>query len=492
MKKRQMLNNISKPKVRKTQHSGCFFSVLLLVFLFSFFIFLNFIIYNFIFLKPAVLAEDSSSAENELLATSIPSEERQALEQELKELEEQIAKYEQDITKTAEEKKTLASQVSVLKQQISKLNLQIQQSNVMIKDLTLQIGDTEYSITQTSLKIDDSKIKLAEVLRTVYEEDQKSLIEVLLTEQELSDFFDNLVSLEQLSERTDELLKGIKNLKVTLEGQKESLDDEKGDLESVVKIKTLQKKESETAQKEKDSYLKLTEAQYQEQLKKKTEVEKRAAEIKARIFELIGVPEAPTFGEAYEIAKSVETMTGVRPAFLLAVLTQESNIGKNVGQCFLKDPKTGSGVIAYNGKEVERVMKPSRDVVPFLEITTELGRDPYNTPVSCPMSTGYGGAMGPAQFIPSTWIIYKEKTASITGKAADPWNIKDAFLAAALYLSDYGAAKRTTDAEWKAAMIYFSGTSARTKYNGYGFYGDSVIKITANYQADIEMLEENN
>ncbi|GAH47901.1 unnamed protein product, partial [marine sediment metagenome] len=57
-----------------------------------------------------------------------------------------------------------------------------------------------------------------------------------------------------------------------------------------------------------------------------------AAEIRARIFELIGVPKAPTFGEALDIAKYVEGITGARPAFLLAILQQESAIGKNVGQ----------------------------------------------------------------------------------------------------------------------------------------------------------------
>jgi len=470
----QMQKRNSKPKVKMTKPVVVVLGILLLVFLF------------FVFPKLWVSAEDSTTTEEEVvLPENSPSEERENLEQELKELEDQIARYELDITKTEKEKKTLQSQITLLKQQISKLDLQIKQSNVMIQDLTLQIKDTENSIGQTSLKIDDSKIKLAGLLRTIYEDDQKSLIEVLLTEEELSDFFDNLVSLEQLSGRTRELLQGIKNLKVTLEGQKVSLDDEKGDLENVVKIKALQKKESEATKKETDSYLKLTETQYQEQLKKKTEVQKRVAEIKARIFELIGVPEAPTFGEAYEIAKSVEAMTGVRPAFLLAVLTQESNIGKNVGQCFLKDKTTGSGVVAYNGKEVGRVMKPSRDVTPFFEITEELGRDPYNTPVSCPMSYGWGGAMGPAQFIPSTWKIYKNKIKELTGKAGDPWNIKDAFMAAALYLKDYGAAKRDYNSEWRASLIYFSG-SVNTKYR---FYGDSVMKIASQYEDDIKEIE---
>jgi membrane-bound lytic murein transglycosylase B len=94
--------------------------------------------------------------------------------------------------------------------------------------------------------------------------------------------------------------------------------------------------------------------------------------------------------------------------------------------------------------------------------------------------------MGPAQFIPSTWMIYRDKVKQITGQTPNPWDIKDSFLAATLYLADYGAAKQTYDAEWKAAMIYFSGTT-NTKYR---FYGDSVMKIASQYEEDIKEIEE--
>ena len=421
-------------------------------------------------------------------------EERAALEEELKELEEQIAQYEKDISKTQQEKNTLQNQIYILKQQINKLNLQIYQSNVMIGDLGLQITDTQTSIDETSLKIEESKDKLSSLLRSIYEEDQRSLVEILLAEPDLSSFFDNLVALEALNKKNQELLANIKSLKSYLEGQKQTLDTEKQDLERLVTIQTLQKQESETTQKDKDYYLQLTETQYQKYLQEKGEVEKKAVEVRARIFELIGVPEAPTFGEAYEIAKSVERITGVRPALLLAVLTQESNIGKNVGQCYLTNLKTGAGVNIRMSAAVNNVMKPMGlngrrgDVDDFLKITAELGRKWNETPVSCPIPSvgGYGGAMGPAQFIPTTWMIYKDKIAKITGQAANPWSIKDSFLAAALYLADYGAAKQIYNAEWKAAMIYFSGTT-NTRYR---FYGDSVMAIATNYAKDIETLEK--
>ena len=66
------------------------------------------------------------------------------------------------------------------------------------------------------------------------------------------------------------------------------------------------------------------------------------------------------------MAEWIAKLTGIKPAFLLAVLTQESNLGKNVGTCNrLGDPPTKSWKV---------VMKPDRE--PFLTITKELGLDP--------------------------------------------------------------------------------------------------------------------
>ncbi len=452
--------------------------------------FLAVIFTSFFFIFTLILPDFEIFAQENLGSSAeiTPVEERKALEEELKKLETEINQIEGNIGTTQKEKKTLQNQIYILNQKIGKLDLQIQQGNMMIKDIGFQILDTETSINKTSLKIEDSKEQLSNILRTVYEEDQKSLVEILLTEPELSGFFNNLMALESLNIKNQELLKQIKDLKTSLEGQKQSLDEEKTDLEKLLTLQKLQRQESSSVKQEKDSLLEKTKGKESEYQKLLAETKKKATEIRSRIFELIGVPEAPTFGEALEIAKYVEQITGVRPAFLLAVMTQESNIGKNVGQCFLEDPKTGSGVVANNGKKVSKVMKPSRDVGPFLEITKELGRDPHNTPVSCsiPSVGGYGGAMGPAQFIPSTWIRYQDRVKEITGKLADPWDIRDAFLAAGLYLTDYGAAKQTQNAEWTAAMIYFSGTT-NTKYR---FYGDSVLSIAQKYEDDIEALEK--
>ena len=412
---------------------------------------------------------------------------RKALENCAKYYEEQSEQISQDISKTEKEKKTLQSQISTLKKKIQNLNYQISQGNVMIKDLSLQISDTQSSIDKISLKIEESKGQLASIIRTIYEEDQKSITEILF-EGNLSNFFDNLTYIERLNTELQSILDDTKKLKQYLGNQKEKMDEEKEDTEKVVKIQSLQKQESEKTKKDQENYLKLTEAEYQKQLKEKQETEQKAATIRSRIFELIGVSKAPTFGEAYEIAKYVSSITGVRAAFLLAVLTQESNIGKNVGQCYVTNFSTGAGT-DLKGNPKSRVMNP-RNIPMFVNLTKSLGMEPTTTPVSCwiPLYSngvpyGWGGAMGPAQFIPSTWNLYTDKVAAITGKSANPWNIKDAFLAAGLLLRDNGALKN----EFTAAMRYFSGSFWPKSEE---FYGRSVLAIAAGYADDIAALEK--
>ena len=414
------------------------------------------------------------------------TEERQALEQELLDLENKITQYEQDITKTQQEKNTLQNQVNTLKSKIKKLDLQIKENNLMVKDLGYQITDTETSIKGTTQKIEDTKIKLGKVLQAVSEEDQKNIAEILIGEEKISNFFDNLVALNNLNIKTQVLLSDIKDLKINLENQVESLDQEKDDLEKLLKIQLLQKQDLSLTTVSQQKLLEETkgkEANYQKLLE---ESKKKATEIRSRIFELIGVAKAPTFGEAYAIAKFVSGITGVRPAFLLAIITQESNLGKNVGKCYLVNAKTGEGVVVETNKRAAKTMNPKRDVTPFLKITQDLGRDPYKTPVSCPMSFGWGGAMGPAQFIPSTWISFADGIKKITGAPGDPWNIKDSFIAAGLFLKKYGAASQKSTDEWKSAMIYFSGSSTNTRYR---FYADSVLNIAKQYEEDIKAID---
>lgn len=94
-----------------------------------------------------------------------------------------------------------------------------------------------------------------------------------------------------------------------------------------------------------------------------------------------------TFEEALKSAMPAAQLTGIRAAFLMAILKIESDWGGNVG--------TGNW----------RIDMHSRDFNAFEMITSALGLNPDSTPVSKKPYYGWGGAMGTAQFLPSTWLF---------------------------------------------------------------------------------------
>ncbi len=417
--------------------------------------------------------------------------ERSELEEELKRLEEEIGKWEREMTRTEAEKESLRHQISLIENRIGNLNYQIQRNRIVIQDLGLKIEDTEDSIYRTTLKIEDSQKKLEEILLTIYMEDRKDSFLVFLEEEDLSSFFSSIALLDKLSEETKGILDEVKSLKSSLESEKATLSSQKTEAEQTARMQEAQRREEAEARAERERLYGLTEEEYQRQLEEKQKLEAEADEIRQRIFELVGLPDdvdAPTFEEAYEISKWVEGMTGIRPAFLLSILQQESAMGKNVGQCYIADKSSGASVHIHNGQRYSNGIHPTRDIPPFLEITRDLGMDPLKTPVSCPMSFGWGGAMGPAQFIPSTWAAYKGIMYNLLGRHANPWSIRDSFLASGVLLTDSGAKSRTKDGEWRAAMIYFSGGTTNSQFF---WYADQVIQRADRFENEIRIMLEN-
>ena len=96
--------------------------------------------------------------------------------------------------------------------------------------------------------------------------------------------------------------------------------------------------------------------------------------------------------------------------------------------------------------------------------------------------------MGPAQFIPSTWVQYEAKIAAMTGSnPPNPWSPRDAFMACAILMMENGANTQTRAAERLAALRYLAGWNNASK-SAYAFYGDDVMRFADKYQKQIDTL----
>jgi len=406
---------------------------------------------------------------------------------------EEESSWQSGLSEVRERKGTLEGELRYLRGKISGLSAQITQSNLVVGSLKLQLQDTESSIGLTEKRINDYRIQLADVIQSVYEEERISILGIIFSGGSISSVFREIVALETLSTQVRDLLDGAEKLESYLADQHVSMEEEKVGIEREIVYQDYQRENLQSTQKTKDVLLTKTEGQedlYQEELAKvQKEAEEKVGELKSKLFNLFDASREITEYEAIEIAGWAADKTGIQPAFLLAIIEHESALGNNVGQCYLTDLKTGKGTDVTSGKHVKimkatpRTWENNANTNDFLAITEQLGLDWRNTPVSCrnySLSYGYGGAMGPAQFIPSTWMIYKRKIEqSLGGSLASPWVPEHAFLAAALYLVDLGA-----DGTWRGQY------NAAAKYYGEaGPYCTGVLNRIPKWEGKIKSVE---
>ncbi len=425
-----------------------------------------------------------------LAQTNNPLEEQRILQEQLDVYEKEIVDLENKVAESKKKGTSLKGEITTLNAKIEKINLLVKAVNLSISKLNQEVTQTTQEIHQTENYISSNKDTLSDTLASIYYNDNVDTLEILLKSNELSEFFGNVNDLSSVQENLRGTLQDLVVARNELLDEKTKLDLAKADQESVKKYQDSQRALVQKIRTEKDTLLKVTKGQ--ESIFKDLAIEKKkaAAEIRNKIFRLLGGGEL-RFEEAVRIAKVAENATGVRAALILSVLTQESAvdgvIGKNLGKCYYNTPKSNASGTVMSDKQ-----KPV-----FLAILAELGGsyDPNTTPVSCPIvSDGqYGGAMGPAQFLPTTWNLYKNRVSKITGGTpANPFNNLDAFTATALYLGDgldgcKAIYQELFSQENCAAAKYYSGGNWRN-YMRTGRYGFRVAERAADIEKDIEII----
>ena len=424
---------------------------------------------------------------NYLLAQTIPpaqsTQQKQAqLEKELADINNEIAGLNNTIGGLQQQGTSLDRDIKLLEATVNRANLNIKAKNLEIARLSDGIKEKSRTVESLSVRIEKEKQSLSQLIRKTNELDEMTLTEMLLSTDGLSEFFVDLDSFDLIRAGLKNSTEALKSAQDENLSAQKALEDRQAKEADAKAELTRSKSIVEANEKEKNSLLKITKNKEKEYQKVLADRKARAAEIRAALFALRDSGEIK-FGQALDYANVVSAKTGIRPAFLLAIFQQESSFGANQGSCYLKNADTGSGVGSRTGTFFENVMKPSRDVPIFMMITKKLDRDPFNTLVSCPQEVGYGGAMGAAQFIPSTWVLFEDRITSALGSdIADPWRARDAFMAAGLYLTDLGARSGSYSAERDAACRYFSGRKC-SQSSWASTYGNQVMAKAANIQS---------
>ncbi len=137
----------------------------------------------------------------------------------LSEIEKEIAGYEAELQKVGAEKSTLQSAINQLELERKKIQAditytqnKIDNTDLEINKLSLEIGDTSDSIGKTAAAV-------GEILRTVDQNDSESLIELFLRNENLSEFWNEVASLESVRTVMNDRVYELTVLKSSLEGK---------------------------------------------------------------------------------------------------------------------------------------------------------------------------------------------------------------------------------------------------------------------------------
>ena len=384
---------------------------------------------------------------------------RETLTRQLEALEREAEAIDKTIQSVQAEARTLKNDLKLLDNQIRQRELEIRRLTLVIRQTETDIVKKSVTIKELIKEISVSQRELAGSVRELAARSDDNLVEIMLSNDNLSDFFGALNSLESLQKKIQETLDGLRERKIKLEKEKAELEEFREEQQQAKAIQEVDKRGLGQKRLERDQLLKLTqgkESLFQELLKKKkTDI----AAIRNQLFylEKTGI----TAEEALKYARLAADRVGIRVAFLLALLEVETGRQFENGQITV-----GSNLGTGNWKtdmydcyvNLGRRTTAEKQKAAFFQITGELGLDPDKMPVSRKPNYGCGGAMGPAQFIPTTWLLSNGRVAEIVRRSiANPWVVEDAFTAAGLFLADSGAKSKTKTGEIAAARTYISG-----------------------------------
>lgn len=149
------------------------------------------------------------------------------------ELKKKTELYEQNIKIKQQEQLTLQSQLSLIDLQIQQAEVDIERVKQEIEAVNLELEQLATAIELKTQEVDQSQESLAQYLRVLYKYDQKTYLEIFITNTSFSEFFDQLKYLEELEGNVKDSLIALKDAKKGLEqqqGEKEAKKTELGDL----------------------------------------------------------------------------------------------------------------------------------------------------------------------------------------------------------------------------------------------------------------------
>lgn len=380
---------------------------------------------------------------------------------ELDELDKKIKELSRQHESAADEAELAADRVAYVSQELDAAELQYEQTLLNISVVDKDIDELEYRVEGLRGEMKETKAYLKKVLQELYKKERLSLLDVLLGSVNLGTLINERKAYQELQER---VLMYVRELRVKERKVKDrlvELDNRQEQLQQMREVQAYQQADLAEKREEKNELLQLKQKEQARYARKISEAKEARAEVEKEIFSLRNLGVELKLDDAYQAARYASSLTGVRPSLLLGIVKVETNVGKTLG----------------SGTFPDDMHPASREA--FLRLMKKLGRDPYNTPISRRPASykGWGGAIGPGQFLPDTWERIAVRVGALMNKETpDPFELADSLVGVGIMLADRGAGDPAREME--AIARYLAGPN----WQYHLWYSKRVLAVAAEYE----------
>jgi len=153
------------------------------------------------------------------------------LREQIEALEKEASLYKSNIASEQAKANSLKKEINILTGQIGQIQTKIAITSKNISKTGIEIEGLQGNIFDAQQKINYQKDTVGRVILSMYKQDQESLIEVLIKNPNLSDFFRQSQYNANIDTALFDLINNIKTEKKTLEKNKSDLEGKKQELE---------------------------------------------------------------------------------------------------------------------------------------------------------------------------------------------------------------------------------------------------------------------
>jgi len=378
-------------------------------------------------------------------------------EQAKQEADAKKAKELQDkLDKALKQKAALEANLGQIQAGVAVKQKVIASTKAVISDTAATIARKQDEMQAASDRLTLQQELLKNILQQIYVAKTEPAVGIVLAGTEFSQVFGNIDNLSTLEDKLVSVSNDISDSKNQVAAEADQLA---------------------VLQQSKEQVLGTTVAQQQNLLADQADTQQSIddknsaiAKLQRQLVELQGGLNQMTGGsysidDIWSAVKRASKNTGVPKGFLMGILGTETHFGSNIG--------TGNYKTAMNPNQRR----------PFESICKSLSLNPSKMPVSRRICYnkkakdgcgGWGGAMGAEQFIPSTWMGYADRVASITGHSiASPWNLDDGITAMAIKLKNTSGVTSGSRAALKTATCSYLGTCSASYINSVMYWVDN-------------------